>query len=108
MGASRERSTDPRGPGSRTGSRTGLASRDTSRDRGVRAGSRQRTPMEQSFSDIKPESGIEGLDLGNGGNHGRANGQTGNGTGTEPEHWTSNFRPKIKSGSEGSNRRFHT
>merc|ERR1711890_174135 len=75
-----ERSTDPRGPGSRTGSRTGLASRDTSRDRGVRAGSRQRTPMEQSFSDIKPESGIEGLDLGNGGNHGRANGQTGNGT----------------------------
>jgi len=77
--ASRERSTDPRGPGSRAGSRTGLASRDTSKDRVVRAGSRQRTPMEQSFSDIKPESGIEGLDLGSGGNHVR-NGQTGNGT----------------------------
>jgi len=82
--ASRERSTDPRGPGSRTGSRTGLASRDTSKDRGgPRPTSRQRTPMDPSFSDIKLESGggggIEGLDLGGGGNHVR-NGGTGNGT----------------------------
>lgn len=79
--ASRERSTDPRGPGSRTGSRTGLASRDTSKDRGgPRPASRQRTPMDPSFSDIKLESGggIGGLDL-EGGNHVR-NGGTGNGT----------------------------
>merc|ERR1719153_324183 len=63
--ASRERSTGP------MGSRGGL-SRDQSRDRAARAGSRQRTPMD-SFSDIKASEGpgqataaggIEGLDLG--------------------------------------------
>merc|ERR1712012_1441259 len=45
-----------------------------------RAGSRQRTPMEPSFSDIKPSAGaLDGLGLE--GNHATKNG-TGNGAGT--------------------------
>merc|ERR1712106_647742 len=61
---SRERST---GLGSRQGSRQQL-SRDTSRDRvgPPRPASRQRTPMasqENSFSDIKPNNGLDSLNL---------------------------------------------
>jgi len=59
---SRERSTDRFGAGSRQGSRQQL-SRDTSRDRLARPASRQRTPMENSFSDNKPESGLDSLNL---------------------------------------------
>jgi len=51
---SRERSTDRFGLGSRQGSRQQL-SRDLSRDR-PRPPSRQRTPLEQNFSEIKPDS----------------------------------------------------
>jgi len=67
---SRERSS---GLGSRQGSRQQL-SRDTSRDRlgPARPASRQRTPMasqEQSFSDIKPDNGLDSLNLDAGGAH---------------------------------------
>merc|ERR550532_496509 len=76
--ASRERSQDP---GGRAASRGGMGapSRDGSREAGMqRAGSRQRTPMEPSFSDIKPSAG-GGLDgLGLEGHHASKNG-TGNG-----------------------------
>jgi len=74
--ASRERSQDP---GGRAASRGVAASRDGSREAGMqRAGSRQRTPMEPSFSDIKPSAGA-GLDgLGLEGHHASKNG-TGNG-----------------------------
>merc|ERR1711892_1616354 len=74
---SRERST---GLGSRQGSRQQL-SRDASRDRvgPARPASRQRTPMasqEQSFSDIKPNNGLDSLNLDS---VGPAHGPTGNG-----------------------------
>merc|ERR1719385_91791 len=77
--ASRERSQDP---GGRAASRGGIvgASRDGSREAGMqRAGSRQRTPMEPSFSDIKPSAGagLDGLGLETG-HHASKNG-TGNG-----------------------------
>jgi len=69
--ASRERSQDP---GGRAASRGVSGSRDAGMQR---AGSRQRTPMEPSFSDIKPSSGaLDGLGLE--GNHATKNG-TGNG-----------------------------
>merc|ERR550539_1711001 len=74
--ASRERSQDP---GGRAASRGGMGapSRDGSREAGMqRAGSRQRTPMEPSFSDIKPSGGLDGLGLE--GHHASKNG-TGNG-----------------------------
>ena len=55
----------------------GAPSRDGSREAGMqRAGSRQRTPMEPSFSDIKPSGGLDGLGLE--GHHASKNG-TGNG-----------------------------
>merc|ERR1719445_2431116 len=69
--ASRERSQDP---GGRAASRGVSGSRDAGLQR---AGSRQRTPMEPSFSDIKPSAGaLDGLGLE--GNHATKNG-TGNG-----------------------------
>ena len=69
--ASREYSEDPE---ERTASGGEIGSR---RDAGMqRAGSRQRTPMEPSFSDIKPSGGLDGLGLE--GHHASKNG-TGNG-----------------------------
>jgi len=76
---SRERSTDRFGLGSRQGSRQQL-SRDPSRDRvgPPRPASRQRTPMENSFSDNKPDTGLDSLNL----DGGPAHGPTGNGSAT--------------------------
>merc|ERR1719474_810440 len=76
---SRERSTDRFGLGSRQGSRQQL-SRDPSRDRvgPPRPASRQRTPMENSFSDNKPDTGLGSLNL----DGGPAHGPTGNGSAT--------------------------
>lgn len=70
--ASRERSQDPLG---RAGSRTGLQSRDQSRDRAqARPGSRQRTPAEPAVSD-SATGGLEGLGLeGHSAKNGAANG----------------------------------
>jgi len=58
---SRERSTDRFGPGSRQGSRQQL-SRDLSRDRLNRPQSRQRTPLDQTFSENNKQN-LDSLNL---------------------------------------------
>lgn len=92
---SRERSTDRFGLGSRQGSRQQLNQRDISRDRPgpARPQSRQRTPMEQNFSEIKPDSTIaDSLNL----DGGTGNGMIGNSFGVSqfklPEEDSIRFR----------------